>query len=496
MPVWHDPAVPSDLARAHAVFDLAMRIGEGMLVTGAAASEVTATMLRVITSSGIRNVSVSVTFNEVSISYLPSPEQSPFTRIRAAGHQSQNFTKLDAYEKIAERYVRGDLTLEQANAAATRIPGEKPVYPLWLVILALACMGGAAALGLGAGPLVIGAATLAAGILGILTEVLMARQVPLFYIQMLGGVVGAFAAIIVHLLDPTVNSSIVVVACIIILLAGLTSLGAMQDAITGWYVTASGRVLETLMLTIGLVVGVRAGLLVAEWMDLEISVSSAMPVTLSSALVLVVSGALTGLGYAVATSTPARSLTWCSLLAAVASLGSNLLAGVGLDRVWAVGFTALAVGAASVLLAARAHAPALTFVLVGVIPMVPGSRIYRGLLALGTDLTEGTAQLFGAAEVAVAIAAGAVLGQIVMTRILATSVSSSSVLPVISAPFTTLRRRRAVGVPRARAGRSAGPALVAEAALPTTGIPAISLDDAPDLDAPEWAVRTGPDDRR
>ena len=64
--MWHDRSVPTDSTRLHAVFDLAMRIGEGLLTNGAAASEVTATVLRVTSSSGLRNVSVQVTFTRTS----------------------------------------------------------------------------------------------------------------------------------------------------------------------------------------------------------------------------------------------------------------------------------------------------------------------------------------------------------------------------------------------------------------------------------------------
>lgn len=74
---------------APCVFDLAMRIGEGLLTNGAAASEVTATVLRVTSSSGLRNVSVQVTFNEVTISYLADESATPFTRVRSAGERTQ-----------------------------------------------------------------------------------------------------------------------------------------------------------------------------------------------------------------------------------------------------------------------------------------------------------------------------------------------------------------------------------------------------------------------
>lgn len=459
-----------------------MRIGEGMLSNGAAASEVTATVLRVISSSGIRNVSVTVTFDEVSISYLPDPQSSPFTRIRAAGHRVQNFSRLEAFETVTEQYVHGDLDLEQASASVQSIPHNPLIYPPWLITAGLALMGGAAALGLGARLLVVCAATLTAAFLFLVTEQLYRRRLPAFYVQAIGGFIAAVAAVIVHLIDPLTDSSIVVVACLIILLAGVTSIGAMQDAITGWYVTASGRILETLMLTIGLVVGVRGGLLLADAIGADISVGAALPATLASAPPLAISGLLIGLGYAISVQTPARSLAWTAVVAAASTLMAYLLSGLGLDRVWSVGLTSLLVGGLAVALAERLRAPAMIFVMAGVVPLVPGSRIYRGLLAIGSDLPDGAGQLFGAAEIAVALAAGAVLGQVLVTRIQHTTGRAvSAFTPVIAAPFTTIRRRRQISTPRARAGRRTTTPTGAIMALDrsSTSGPDASTPDAP-----------------
>ena len=448
--------MPTDIARLHDVFDLAMRIGEGMLTNGAAASEVTATMLRITSSSGLRNVSVQVTFDEVAISYLADETSSPFTRIRAASDRVQDFARLDAFEKVTIGYVEGELDLAEARRRVEQIPQSKPLYSLPMVCAGYAVVGGGAALGLGAGTLVMIAAAIVSGLLLCIADLFGKRQIPLFYTQATAGFVAVLSAIVVGRIDPTVNSSIVVVACIIVMLAGLTSIGAMQDAITGWYITAAGRVLETIMLTVGLVVGVRGGLLLADAVGVDIAVSAAMPVSLVSVVVLGVSGGAIGIGYAIGAQSPARHLVWMAAIALLSSVLSHLLSGLLIERVWAVGITAFIIGAVSVLLADRFRAPALMFVMGGVIPLVPGSRIYRGLLALGDDVVSGGFELFSAAEIAVAIAAGAVLGQLLISRVIRRTRRTGIVYtPVITTPFTTPRRRRAT-ISRQRRRRGIG----------------------------------------
>ncbi|PWH07766.1 hypothetical protein DEO23_03925 [Brachybacterium endophyticum] len=435
--------MPTDIVRLHSVFDLAMRVGEGLLTNGAAASEVTASVLRIISSSGLRDVVVEVTFNQVSLSYLPDDYSTPFTRIRATGSRVQDFARLAAFEEVTELYIMGVVGLEEALAKVRTIPQQKSHYPRWLAFLGFAVMGGAAAFSFGGTILVVLTATLASGALVALTEIMAARQIPMFFGQAAGGFIGVAVAVMLHVAAPAQNSAIVVVACIIVLLAGLASIGAMQDAVTGWYVTASARILETLMLTVGIVVGVRLGLLLTILLGMNISVDASPPLSLASGVAAAVAGAVMGLGFAVGTYTPVRVLGWMSLVASVSAVVVYLLSHFVVDRVWGSAAAAFVVGTMAVLIARRVRAPALAMIMGGIIPLVPGSRIYRGLLSLSEDISAGAAELFAAAEIAVAIAAGAVLGQLLASRFLSRRGGAGwAYTPVVSTPFQTPRRRR------------------------------------------------------
>ena len=449
--------MPTDSVRLHAVFDLAMRIGEGLLTNGAAASEVTATVLRVTSSSGLRNVSVQVTFNEVTISYLADESATPFTRVRSASERVQDFARLAAFEDVSHGYLSGELPLDEARRQAAAIPQRPALYRIPLVIAGFAVMGGSAALFFGAGSLVVVAATLAAGLLIALGELLARWNITPFYGQVLGGFVAVGAAAVVALIDASESPSIVVVSCIIVQLAGLSSISAVQDAVTGWYVTAAGRMLETLMLTVGIVAGVRLGLLLADLVGADVSVSASMSLNFTKAVVVVISGLGMGLGYGVGTQVPVRLLLAGALVASGSGIIAHLLGGDFLDHTVAVAVSAFVTGLIATALGDRMRAPALAFVMSGVIPLVPGSRIYQGLLGLEEDLSTGVAELLGAAEIAVAIAAGVVLGQLLASRLMPYFRRNViAYTPAISSPFTTLRRRRlSLGSRRTRRRRGA-----------------------------------------
>jgi uncharacterized membrane protein YjjB (DUF3815 family) len=197
------------------------------------------------------------------------------------------------------------------------------------------------------------------------------------------------------------------------------------------------------MLTVGLVAGVRGGLLLADVIGADISVSASMPLSLTTVLVVIISGLGMGLGYGVGTQVPGRLLLVSALVAAGSGSTAHLLSGLLLDRTFAVAIAAFATGMVATALADRLRAPSLAFVMAGVIPLVPGSLIYRGLLGMGDDLGTGVAELLGAAEIAVSIAAGVVLGQLLASRLMPyVRRSGIAYTPAISSPFTTMRRRR------------------------------------------------------
>ncbi len=71
--------------------------------------------------------------------------------------------------------------------------------------------------------------------------------------------------------DLDVDPSMVVTASIIMLLAGIGFMGAIQDALTGFYITAGARLLEALLATAGIIAGVSGGLTVGTMLGVELT---------------------------------------------------------------------------------------------------------------------------------------------------------------------------------------------------------------------------------
>ena len=117
-------------------------------------------------------------------------------------------------------------------------------------------MGTGIALTLGGSPVVCLLAFLAACAIDRTQRVMSRHRIPSFYLQAAGGFVATLIAVTAAATPLEVNPSRVVTTGIVMLLAGIGLMGATQDAITGFPVTASARLLDAMLDTAGIIAGV------------------------------------------------------------------------------------------------------------------------------------------------------------------------------------------------------------------------------------------------
>ncbi len=105
---------------------------------------------------------------------------------------------------------------------------------------------------LGGNLIVIAIAFLAAVGIDRLQRAMSRRRLPGFYQQVAGGLLATLFAVVAALPRLSdVDPSLVVTASIVMLLAGIGFMGAVQDALTGFPLTAAARILEAMLATAG-----------------------------------------------------------------------------------------------------------------------------------------------------------------------------------------------------------------------------------------------------
>jgi uncharacterized membrane protein YjjP (DUF1212 family) len=412
---------PMAVTRPAAALNLAIQVGDCLLSAGMSANDVVVAMLGITDAYRLTRVHVDVTYTSISASYYPARGAPPITCIRVVQPDDIDYTKVREIARLEEK-IRGGLPIDDATRAFDRIQEAPHRYPQWVAMIGNAGVSAGAAMLFTTSWKII----LATFLTGLIVDRILAAmerwRVPPFFQQFAGaGLITLVAAGITEAaaqgvsffvgVDPT----LVVVGGIVMLVAGMAIVGAAQDAIDQFYVTASARLLDVVMRTAGIVVGIVASLELASRLGAPLSISP-NPVAL---------GPL-GAQFAGATLTSAFFALWAYAdLATVGLAGAMGLLGwagytsmiyIGADEVPANTVGAFVAALASTLLIRRSSIPGFGLVSAALLPLVPGLALYNGLLqVVGTspetaNPSAGGSTLLLALGVALGIAAGATLG--------------------------------------------------------------------------------------
>lgn len=405
-----------DVRTYHLTLDLCLRIGELLLSSGAGAADVNATMDSVARHFGLRGVDIDVTFTSLTMSHSYDPELPPLLLIRNVKHRDIDYEDLTLLDHLVRDILtdKADLYLARSRMATIVTTGH--ATPRWAISIGFGLMSSGIGLLLGGDALVALIALVAAVTVDRLQIAMSRQRLPGFYQQVVGGAAATLIAVGVAASPLQVNTALVVSASIILLLSGLGFVGALQDALTGFYITSSARLLEVMMATAGIIGGVSAGLAVAGMLGVNMGQIEPGVTSLNTAAILTLGGAVCAAAFAFSSYAPIRALLPIALIGTGATAINNAINAGGLGRTFAAAGAAFFVGLVAYSVSGRIRVPPLIIVIPGVTPMLPGLSIYRGLALLADETGnkgEGLLSLATAASVAIALAAGVILGEFV-----------------------------------------------------------------------------------
>jgi uncharacterized membrane protein YjjP (DUF1212 family) len=373
-------------------------------------------MLAVTRACGLHGVSADVTFTELSIQQQSSIEVPASILVRRVRRRQADYHQLILADRLVQDLVDGTVTRDHARDRLMTIASAPRRRTRWSVTAGWGVVGASLAITLGGDAVVSGLAFLAACGIDLVGRGVRGR-VPLFYQQAAGGFLATLVAVFAAVTKVEADPSLVVTAGIIILLAGIGLMGAMADALTGYPLTASARLLDALLATTGVIAGVAAGLTVADLLGANLGrvVPGATGVTQGSAMTL--GAALAAAAFGFACNAPLRTAAAAGVVAGLGQALFLVVEGIPLGETWAAAVAAVAIGATSHVIAGRLHAPPLVLIVPAVVPLLPGLAIYRGL-ALLAEGRDGVLPLAAAGATAIALAAGVVLGQYIAQSIM------------------------------------------------------------------------------
>lgn len=413
---------------ARAVIDLALRVGEAMLSTGASASNVVATVLRLTHAYGIRSAHIDITFTSITVSIHRGLDEDPLAVMRVVRVRSRDHTRLQNVQMLVDEvaYPTGErMDPEEARQRLAAILNAPHPYRRWIATGGNALLAGGVVLLFGGGPALWFVAALSAVLVDQTQRWLNRAGVAEFFSQAVAAAIPTTLAVLIHWtrslgweIPGLDRPSLVVISGIILLLAGLMVLGSAQDAIDGYYVTAAARGLEMLVLTLGLAVGVASVLGLAWRLGVPMEISTHVSVG-GSPVISTIAAGIIGAGFACATYTGFRA----TLVAACVSAGGwivyELVLLLNLGDAPSVVLPAILVGIVAYAAHRVLRVPEMAIATAGIVSFLPGLAVYRALFLIMEDtvlITMAATHFVTALSTALALAGGVWIGQFLARR--------------------------------------------------------------------------------
>lgn len=417
-----------DEAVVQGALELALRLAEAMLALGASAADVTSAIHRTSRAFGLLGCQADVTFTSITISYDRGPGTYPITLMRVARIGALDYGRLGRIMQLSRDIGAERIPIDEAlghlrgyHANLDEIVEAPHSYGRWVVTFVYALLAAAVAVLLGGGPAV---ALVAGATTALIDRVIWALGrwgLPPFFLQSIGAgiatlvAVGLFQAVPhIPLTFVDLPPSLVVASGIVVLLAGTSLVGAAEDAISGFPVTAGGRTFEVVVLTLGIVVGVGGVLDIARRAGVGLVMTDAQQVS-SSLVVQVVAATVISGAWSMGQYARPRAAAAAAGAGGVAWVVFFVVREVGVGPAVASAIAALLIGFLAETLGPRMHVPPIVISVSGIVPLLPGMAIYRALFQLVNEpssaLGPGAVDMLGAAMIGLALAAGVTLGE-------------------------------------------------------------------------------------
>lgn len=443
IPVWTSPD-GVDRKTAQAVIDLAMRAGVAMLSTGASTADVSATVLMLTNAYHLRSVHVDLSYTSITVSYHRGPEADPITVMRIVRYRVQDFTRLERLRALIRELSHEPIDVEEARVRFDAVIRAPHPYRRWLVTMSSGGLAAGVTGLIGGGPLIILFSFLTAWAVTRVLDALGKVGVTSFFAQCVGSAIPTVVATLIVIAGANgvqfaqdISPSLIVAAGIVLLLSGMSIVGAAEDALSGYYVTAGARAFEVIVLSLGIVVGITIVLTIGQKLGYPIAISERTILSDNVGIQLVCAAAI-ALSFAISSYSSGRVVFVATFAAVLGWLILALVERMGFGPATASASAALVIGFAARLGARRVGVSSLAVTTAAIVPLLPGRMAYQGISQIvsqpsGLGLAVGLPTLAGAFGLGLGLAAGVIIGNYFATLILS-RLSGESLQRAIGSP--------------------------------------------------------------
>lgn len=400
-------------------YEFMILVGDSLIRSGASSASTTRTLLAIANAEGIHDLTVSVTLGQLTLSAPRDDSNAPFTAVHEVSPGVLDIGWRSTTEEVVADYLLGNLTLRQAHETLQERV-DKVAYPQWYSVSGgFAILGAGFSFLLGADWVTMLGAAITSLIVSSSFQRLDGVRFPGIFRFAIAGLLAVLISTVYCSLTDSQDVAVCIVSALAGQLAGIAAYGATQDAMMGWYLSATGRLLETLMSTAGLVSGVSAGIGIASrFVGDDVHFIQYLSSDHTPLISLMVGAGLVTGGFSLACG--GRGVKLLSLV----GLGMGAIALyyvvslLPITEYTALTTAAIAVGAIAVVASKPAHLTSNAIMMLVLLPLIPGMMIYQGMLGTLYGQPDALTNLGQASVQFYCLSVGGTTGQFILTELL------------------------------------------------------------------------------
>ncbi|MDO4917072.1 MAG: threonine/serine exporter family protein [Rothia sp. (in: high G+C Gram-positive bacteria)] len=403
----------------HQTYEFMILVGDSLIRSGASSASTTRTLLAIANAEGIHNLTVSVTLGQLTLSAPQDDNGTPFTAVHEVSPGVLDIGWRSTTEEVVADYLLGNLTLYQAHHTLQQRV-DKVAYPQWYWVAGgFAFLGAGFSFLLGADWVTMVGAAVTSLIVSTSFQHLEGMRFPGIFRFAIAGLLAVLISTMYCSLTNSQDVAVCIVSALAGQLAGIAAYGATQDAMMGWYLSATGRLLETLMSTAGLVSGVSVGIgiarrFVGEDVHFIEHLSSAHTPLIN---LLIGAGFVTG-GFSLACG--GRGIKLLSLMGlGIGAVALHYVVSLlPISDYSALTSISIAVGAVAVVVSKPVHLTSNAIMMLVLLPLIPGMMIYQGMLGTLYGQADALKNLGQASVQFYCLSVGGTTGQFILSELL------------------------------------------------------------------------------
>lgn len=384
------------------LLDVTTELGYQLAMSGAETYRVEESITRIFAAYGITAEVFAIT-NCLTVS-LETDSQKPLTRMRRIGHHGTDLDSVERYNDLSRKICAKKPEPAVALKWLQDAIGAKRQYSMWVYVLGnvLGAAGFILAYSGSASDAII--AALCGFLVGLISYIMGKWKVNMFFSTIAAAFVLGLTAYTAGALGFAVNTDGVIISSLMLLVPGLLFTNALRDIIYGDTNSGINRIVQVLLIGVAIALGTGAAWNIVRAFSGAISINPVShSIFLESATTFIAC-----CGFNILFNIHGRGGFLCALGGALSWAIFRLFQTYCADNMMAYFVAAFFAAAYSEIMARIRKYPAISYLVVSIIPLLPGAGVYRATAAImNGDMTGfstyGTQTIAIAGSIAVGI---------------------------------------------------------------------------------------------